>query len=277
MSQPYRSLEARLHDSFWDADDDASEVLLMDGFLRAHPGRALEIGAGSGRLLAPLLQLGHEIEGLELSTDMLDLARERARSEAVDLTMHEGDMTSWQTGRTYASLLAPAFTLQLADDPAVALRHWRDWLVPGGAFYLTVFVPLAELEGEVPENEWYQDHTATLPDGRDAMVETRFRIDRTRRILHREHRYTLSGHPAETHESHQTLRWIDPPDLPALLARCGYRLVRWFPDFDPSDTAWDPHDRDFDGIVTCHALRTENAGRNSLDLQASGGKLPPAT
>ena len=56
MSQPYLSLEAELHDAFWDAEDDGSEVRLMAEFLKKHPGPALEVGSGSGRLMFPLLK-----------------------------------------------------------------------------------------------------------------------------------------------------------------------------------------------------------------------------
>ena len=55
MPQPYLSLEAELHDVFWQAADDGSELRLMSAFLRRHPGPALEIGCGSGRLLLPML------------------------------------------------------------------------------------------------------------------------------------------------------------------------------------------------------------------------------
>ncbi len=62
MSQPYHSLEAELHDAFWEADDDGSEVRLMAEFLKKHPGTALEIGSGSGRLMFPLLEMGFDVE-----------------------------------------------------------------------------------------------------------------------------------------------------------------------------------------------------------------------
>ncbi|RYD65398.1 MAG: class I SAM-dependent methyltransferase, partial [Verrucomicrobiaceae bacterium] len=48
---------------------------MLDELLRGHPGISLEIGCGSGRLLLPLLQKGHNVEGLELSREMLDLCR----------------------------------------------------------------------------------------------------------------------------------------------------------------------------------------------------------
>jgi SAM-dependent methyltransferase len=253
MSQPYLSLEAELHDAFWDAEDDASEVALMAAFLKKHPGPALEIGSGSGRLMFPLLRAGQEVEGLELSPDMLSLARIRAERMGLNPVLHEGDMTLWRGPRRYAAMLAPAFTLQLAADPAATLRHWHGLLENHGGLYLTVFMPYAELLGDLPENEWYPDHHATLPDGRTATLETRHRLDRRNQILHREHRYTLPGSPI--HLSRQSLRWIEPPQMNGLLANAGFHLDRCFLDFDPDFTTEAPEDEDFDGILTYLAHR----------------------
>ncbi len=253
MSQPYLSLEAELHDAFWQAEDDGSELRLMDDFLRKHPGPALEVGSGSGRLMFPLLERGFEIEGLELSADMIALGDKRARRMGLNPRVHHGDMTCWKGARRYAALLAPAFTLQLADDPEAALRHWHGLLENGGGLYLTVFIPFAELFGDLPGGEWYPDHRAALPDGRLGLLETRHRLDRERRILHREHRYTITGNPPLTHESRQTIRWFEHRDLAELLERTGFRVDRCFTDFDPSLEVTDPERDDFGGILTFHA------------------------
>jgi SAM-dependent methyltransferase len=257
MSQPYLSLEAELHDAFWDAEDDGSEVRLMAAFLRKYPGPALEVGSGSGRLMFPLVKMGHDVEGLELSPDMLALGAARANRMGVKPVVHEGDMTSWSAGRCYASLLAPAFTLQLAADPETALRHWHGLLEKHGSLYLTVFMPYAELLGDLPENQWYPDHQVTLPDGREGLLETRHRLDRGKQLLHREHRYSLSGDPPTTHESRQTIRWIEHTEMLALLEKTGFRVGRFFLDFDPERMADDPDREDFDGILTYHATRVD--------------------
>jgi SAM-dependent methyltransferase len=254
VSQPYLSLEAELHDAFWDAEDDASELRLMEDFLKSHPGPALEIGSGSGRLMFPLLAKGFEIEGLELSPDMRELGKLRAERLGVHPVVHAGDMTTWKSGRRYDAVLAPAFTLQLAADPAAALHHWRGFLNDGGGLYLTVFTPYAELLGDLPENAWYPDHRATLPDGRLGLLETRHSLDRERRLLHREHRYTLTGDPPASHESRQTIRWIEHDEMLALLADAGFRLSRFFLDFDPARVVENPDAEDFDGILTYHAF-----------------------
>lgn len=254
-SQPYHSLEAELHDAFWDVEDASSEIPLMANFLKKHPGPALEIGSGSGRLMFPLLKAGLEIEGLELSADMLALGKVRAQKLGVNPIVHSGDMTDWQAPHAFAALLAPAFTLQLAADPLATLRHWHGWLQNHGGLYLTVFMPYAELLGDLPENEWYPDHQATLADGRDGMLETRHRLDRANQMIHREHRYSVSGNPPLHYQSQQSIRWIEHTKMLTLLEQSSFRLDRFYLDFDPSHTAENPDDVDFDGILTYEATR----------------------
>ena len=71
----------------------------MAAFLKKFPGPALEIGAGSGRLMFPLVEMGHEVEGLEISRDMLELGKARAEKMGIQPVMHEGDMADWSDGR----------------------------------------------------------------------------------------------------------------------------------------------------------------------------------
>ncbi|MFT3990259.1 MAG: class I SAM-dependent methyltransferase [Luteolibacter sp.] len=252
MSQPYLSLEAELHDVFWNHEDEASEVALMADFLDHHPGKALEIGSGSGRLLLPLIKMGYAVEGLELSPDMVKLHHADAARQNLSSTVHLGDMCTWNDGRKFSSLLAPAFTLQLAPDPLATLKHWHSLLEKHGGLYLTLFMPYAELLGDLPENEWYEDHTAPLPDGRVAKVHSRHRLDRTAQILHREHRYSISGNP-QVYESTQSLRWFEHEQTLDMLANAGFHLDHAILDFDPDFPAEDPDQTDFGGILTYYA------------------------
>ena len=255
MTQPYLSLEAELHDAFWAAEDDGSEVRLMAAFLKNFPGKSLEIGSGSGRLMFPLIQMGLEVEGLELSPDMIQIGKIRAQQLGIHPIVHEGNMSDWNQGQTFAALLAPAFTLQLADDPEKTLRHWHGLLATGGGLYLTIFMPYAELFGDLPENEWYEDHQATLPDGRVGLLETRHHLDRAKQQVKREHRYSISGDPPTTHLSRQTIRWFEHAEIVALLADCEFQVDLFFLDFDSNRVVIDPDDVDFDGILTYHATR----------------------
>ena len=232
----YTSLEALLHDAFWADEGEPVELAMLDELLRGHPGPSLEIGCGSGRLLLPLLQKGHDVEGLELSREMLDLCRKAAEPLALAPVLHEGDMTVFDPGKTYHSLLLPAFTFQLAPDSVAALAHFHRLLEKDGLLYLSVFIPLAELHRELPEGEWYEDHRTGLPEGRSAAVHTRHKLDRKNRVLTREHRYELlnaTGTVEAEHLSSQTLRWFTPRQLRGLLEKSGFEAVHALADFDP--------------------------------------------
>jgi hypothetical protein len=164
-------------------------------------------------------------------------------------------MSSWNPGRKFSAVLAPAFTLQLATDPAATLRHWHGLLENHGGLYLTVFIPHAELLGDLPENQWYRDHSVTLPDGREGLLETRHRLDRKRQIVHREHRYSITGDETLTHESKQDIHWLEHDQLLSLLAGSRFHVEKFFVDFNPKRPITHPDRMDFDGILTYHVTR----------------------
>ncbi|MCW1915084.1 class I SAM-dependent methyltransferase [Luteolibacter sp. GHJ8] len=232
----YTSLEALLHDAFWAEEGEPAELPFLVDLLREHPGLSLEVGCGSGRLLLPLLQKGYQVEGLELSAEMLELCRRSAADLSLEPVLHEGDMTVFDSGQRYQSLLLPAFTLQLAADPAAALKHFHTLLEPGGVIYLSVFIPFAELHKELPEGEWYEDHRIPWTEGRSAVIDTRHRLNRKERILEREHRYRLlasDGSVETEHVSQQTLRWFTARQLHGLLMKAGFEPLHALADFDP--------------------------------------------
>lgn len=257
MSQPYLSLEAELHDAFWESEDPSSELKLMADFLRDYRGIALEVGSGSGRLMLPLIQQGFNIEGLELSPDMVAIHERKADELNISTTVHQGDMSSWQAPYPYTALLAPAFTLQLARDPEQTLKHWHSLMKTNAGLYLTVFMPFAELEGELPENEWYEDHETTLPRGQRALLTTRHRIDHEQKTIHREHRYSIDGDPSKIHESKQSIRWIDHTEMLSLLEKCGFELKRHCFDFTGMPILDTMTSDDCTGIFTYRAEKAD--------------------
>jgi SAM-dependent methyltransferase len=230
----YSSLEASLHDVFWATEGPSLELPLLRDFLQYHQGRSLEIGCGSGRLLVPLIEEGFEVEGLELSAEMLDLCRKNHPNVAA--VLHQGNMSEWQTDQPYDSIIIPAFTLQLSPDPPATLRHIASLLVSGGALYFSTFTPLAEIVGELPENEWYADHFSPVAEDRIATVHTRHQIDREAQVLIREHHYQIlddAGRTVAEHHSQQHIRWHTRQQWKKHLADAGFEIEKQIPDFKP--------------------------------------------
>jgi SAM-dependent methyltransferase len=109
--------EAELYDiAFgWDVEEEADWLVER---LRS-PRSVLEPGCGSGRMLDAFARRGVDVTGLDLSPQMLELARNRLGDRG---TLVEGDMTDFDLGRTFEGAISPINTL-LHLTPEELARH----------------------------------------------------------------------------------------------------------------------------------------------------------
>ncbi|MGJ8672484.1 class I SAM-dependent methyltransferase [Rubritalea sp.] len=242
----YKSLEATLHDTFWRSEIDADESPLLENFLTQHPGPSLEVGCGSGRLLLPLLEKGYQIEGVELSSDMLGLLLKDASAKNLEPTVHHCPIEEFQTDKRFSSISIPAFTLQLLSRTSAqqVLKRLREIALTNGGLYITLFIPWAEILDELEIDTWHLDKETKLSSGQQARCFTRHQIDRLYQELYREHRYEVAE---QKHLSTQTLQWYFMPELISTLESCGWK----FQDFD-SDFQIGNHDPDA-SVLTVYA------------------------
>lgn len=222
MNSGYEGLEALWHDLFWESEEAPSEVPLLDEFLDGKKGRSLYVGSGSGRLLGPLVDFGHNLVGLERSSDMVSLSREQSPSaEVIEEAWqdHEGK-------ERYASIVIPAFTFQLFADPQKQLKRLREQT---DHLYLTLFFPWAEVSGELPQNEWYFDRSIELPGGELGELETRHKLKESSGSLTRRHRYTLkdaAGNIVKQDITEQRLRFFTDVGLKKMFENTGWEIER---------------------------------------------------
>jgi len=235
----YTDLEAELHDLFWNQEDVISELPMLEEF---HDKKlSLEIGCGSGRLLLPLLENGHPIDGVEISSDMTDLLANSAEELGLKPEIHTCDILDFKANKSYQRVSIPAFTCMLLDRKGFAqsLEKIHDFTTNDGLLYLTSFIPWAEIAGELPEGDWYEDHQAKLKDGSEALCKTKFSINRLRQTLSRRHQYTVTGTgKKKQHRSTQELQWYTYPELCLLLQSTGWKVKQLITDLEPGAT---PH------------------------------------
>lgn len=101
----------------------------------ARRGRALDVGCGSsGRLIDLLLSEGFEVEGLDVSAEMLRLAKQRHP----EVVFHHTDLCEWTAGRSYDFISAwdSIWHVPLPRHEAV-LRKLCAALTPGGVLIFT--------------------------------------------------------------------------------------------------------------------------------------------
>ncbi len=138
---------------------------------------ALDLGCGTGRLLLPYLRDGLDVDGSDVSADMLALCREAAEREGLSSpTSTRSRSTSSTCRAATARSSCAARSASAAREPRSmeALRRVYDHLEPGGTFVLDNEVPYADDNGWT---YWQSEGRATLPRPRRRPGERRVGSD----------------------------------------------------------------------------------------------------
>jgi SAM-dependent methyltransferase len=99
---------------------------------------ALDVACGTGRLLLPFLRAGLDVDGCDVSADMIDRCRERARREGFEPTLWATPLHELDAPRRYRTIVCCG-TFGLGSTRAQdegALLRLREALEPGGTLIL---------------------------------------------------------------------------------------------------------------------------------------------
>jgi SAM-dependent methyltransferase len=203
---------------------DAPEVDLYRPYLRSP---LLDAGCGAGRVLAPLRELGYDVDGCDVSDDMLARCRERSP----DVTLWTSALHELDPPRRYATILVCGVfglgTTHAQDELAIARLH--DALLPGGTLVL-----------DNEESPWSRRRVrdwpseparTTAPDGTEFALSSRVdAVDERDRSIHMTIRAETSDGRREEHEL--TMRQWYRDELVELLERTGFASVAVSPGVD---------------------------------------------
>ncbi len=122
-----------------------------EAILRHHfttPGRIIDLGCGTGRLLMPFVRRGFRGVGVDLSRYMLDEVREKARLENLPISCMVANITELDCIADGAAdycicMFSTLGMIHGGDNRQRVLRHARRMVKPGGLFALHV------------HNRWY--------------------------------------------------------------------------------------------------------------------------
>jgi len=107
-------------------------------------GPVVELAVGTGRVAIPIAErTGRRLIGIDLSSEMLDVARARAAAAGIELELRHGDMSDFALEEPTDLVICPfRAMLHLPDHDARVnvMRRVRDALVPGGRFAWNAFV-----------------------------------------------------------------------------------------------------------------------------------------
>lgn len=197
----------------------------------------LDVGCGTGRILLDFLALGIDVDGLEISADMLAICRAKAAGAGLDVSdrLFQQPMEAMDLPRRYRTIIVPSSSFQLVLDAGAAaetMRRFRRHLEPGGTLALPFYAY------DRPDDETWTEE-AELPDGSRIRRTSRAWVDPAARLEHTDDRYELLVDGVVTATQHQVrspaTRGYSPAEARALLDAAGFVDHEWYHEF-----TWEP-------------------------------------
>src|SRR5690349_3495372 len=105
--------------------------------VRKYGEPALDIGCAAGRLLIDYMSQGIDIDGVDISPEMIAICRENAAQKGLHPNLYIQGMTELHLPRKYKTILVPSSSFQLLlgpEEPLRALSRIYEHLEPGGVF-----------------------------------------------------------------------------------------------------------------------------------------------
>jgi SAM-dependent methyltransferase len=150
MSRGWNSLAAEMMYIGMQGGLSENELAFYERRIRANGGIALDQACGTGRHIFPLLALGLEVHGADISADALSFAKREAQSKNVNPTLYHQRMEDCELPHRYGTIYVANCTFQIIHERQKAfstLKRFWNHLEPGGQLLLELAVPPEVTQG----------------------------------------------------------------------------------------------------------------------------------
>ena len=236
---------AEVYDAIYAGREDAGFWQVMAAATAARP--ILELGCGTGRVLLPLARTGHDVTGIDLSTRMLDVCRDKLRLEPAAVRervrLLAADMTSFDLGRRFALVTVPFASFQhllTVEQQLACLERCRAHLLPHGSLVLDLPNPDPAPLSAVREEPAVGEATAEVVEWTDGRrIRWWATVSESRRseqvyAFAVVYEVVAADGAVQRLEETLLLRYVFRYELEHLLVRAGFRVVAIFGDYDCS-------------------------------------------
>lgn len=212
------------------------ELAYYRAIIEGYGQPALDLACGTGRLLLPLLRAGLDVDGCDLSPDMLAHCRQQAASDGLEPRLYAQAMHELDLPRAYRTIFI-CDSFGIGGHPETLQRCYRQ-LAPRGALVFNVYFPydaaprwrywLPEQRRQLPEAWPETGNRRRTATGDEIELHTRvLALDPLEQRLTRQLRARLwrDGELAteEEHTLEESLYFRN--ELLVLLARAGFEEV----------------------------------------------------
>jgi SAM-dependent methyltransferase len=219
---------------------------------RQSAGPVLEVGCGTGRVLIPTARAGIEITGLDSSSSMLSVCREKLSRSPQDVQakvqLFQADMREFELGLVFNLITIPFRPFQhliTTDDQISCLKSIDRHLDHKGRLILDLFNPSLTFLVDDASVEILDVPEFVMPDGRKV---TRYHRIASRDLFNQIQVVELIYYVTHTDGRVERLshafpmRYLFKFEVEHLLARCGFKVEHVYADYD-----WSPYGSKYPG------------------------------
>ncbi|MCK4758188.1 MAG: class I SAM-dependent methyltransferase [Thermoplasmata archaeon] len=185
----------------------------------------LDLCCGVGRHSLELARNGYKVTGVDRTKEYLDIARQKAANENLDVEFIEGDMRTFSKSETFDATVnlntSFSFFENPEEDKQVVMNVYES-LKPEGIFLIDLMGK--EVIARIfQERDWREEQNGTL------LLQERKITKNWSWLDNRWIRISKSG---ERHEYNVSHRLYSGAELKKLLEDCGFRDVQVFGNFE---------------------------------------------
>lgn len=204
--------------------------------LKNTKGLILEAGVGTGRMLIPLIQKGLNVEGVDLSEEMLEQCHLNMAKNDVEGHVFQGDLTKLDISTRYEVIMMPTGSFCLLPKAIIeeVLKSFFNHLTDEGQLILDIELPMWFKSEEVSVS----DFTLSADKG-ILFTSVSKNMDWHEQKVSYIHRYELveKGVVTETELSHFTLYWYGIDEFRRILEAAGFSHVTYKVGYERDESA----------------------------------------
>ena len=150
---------------YWsEHETDGPELAYFQNLIEGNGEPVLDAGCGTGRLLIPYLRAGLDVDGCDVSGDMLSHCQEKAEQESFNPKLYHQALHELDLPRKYQTIIACG-VLGIGgsrQQDFLALKNFYKHLKPGGLLLINNYLPygdskewgywLKEMRNQLPES-----------------------------------------------------------------------------------------------------------------------------
>ncbi len=184
--------------------------------------RILDAACGSGLSTIPLARRGYRVTGIDRSQAMLELAREKAAAENLEVRLQTGDLLGLDIGESFRAVICMHsgldYILEL-DNLQKAFFNLRRCLEPGGLF---------AFDKCLDEPDFYREPQRDRRTLQNAEALFEYSWDRKQRIFQQDCRIEFidSSGAEKTVRMVQRMRAVPLGQLVKMVEKAGFKMLR---------------------------------------------------